>query len=452
MPTYRTGLAVIGAALLTAAAPVAAAHAESSALTGTRIVLSPATQSVSYSSPTVTIQGTLETLVPPGTTPQGLGGQQVSIALGVAGRTVTIPLTTATTNASGQFTATVTVPSPGTVEATFAGTSAYAAVTGFSSLKAAATLPARFVFNPVQPSAVYAAVTATGQLQMQAPGGSWVPAPYAPVHAVQGTDISSLSGWTDANGDFTVTFQANPAFPLQLWSPSPGGPGAVWSGPAFSALLVVPLTVFPTQAQLYAPSIEDLRDMSFGGSVDYVNSQDQLLPLSGAAVSLCYQPMDSKTCIPRAAATTTADGSVTFSHVSGYLPGGKLALVSGIWYLNVAATATDLASDAWLPEQVDVPVWLNDVRVTHSGRRSYLTGFLDEDDRSGPVAGQVVTIHWDHGRHKATARTGKNGEFSFKLTGRPRGVYEVTYSGGKMAGGAFIPATTREHAYVTYKP
>jgi hypothetical protein len=249
-----------------------------------------------------------------------------------------------------------------------------------------------------------------------------------------------------------VTFQANPAFPLQLWSPSPGGPGAVWSGPAFSALLVVPLTVFPTQAQLYAPSIEDLRDMSFGGSVDYVNSQDQLLPLSGAAVSLCYQPMDSKTCIPRAAATTTADGSVTFSHVSGYLPGGKLALVSGIWYLNVAATATDLASDAWLPEQVDVPVWLNDVRVTHSGRRSYLTGFLDEDDRSGPVVGQVVTIHWDHGRHKATARTGKNGEFSFKLTGRPRGVYEVTYSGGKMAGGAFIPATTGEHAYVTYKP
>jgi hypothetical protein len=448
MPRFRAGLIAGGATLIALAGPVATAHADSSALTRTRVVLSPPIQSVSYPSPTVTIRGTLETFVTPGSTPELLSGEPVSVSLEFDGGDVSLPLGTATTNASGQFTVTATVPAPGEIEAAFAGDSSYAATSGYGELEAGTALPARFVFNAVQPSPVYSTLTATGQLQMQTTGGSWVPAPYEALRAVQGSDVSGLSGWTDANGDFSATFQVNPEFPLQLWTA-----GGTWSGPAFSTPLIVPLTTFPTEADLFTgPKTQDLRHMSFGGTVDYVNAQNQSQPLAGAATQLCYEPAFSTTCIPRATATSDASGNVTFSRVSGYLPGGKLALSSGTWYMNVQATPTYLASTGSNWVWTYVPVWLNDVRVTHAGKRAYLTGVLDDDYRSGPVAGQRVTISWDRGRKKATARTGANGEFSFKLTGRPAGVYEVTYSGGTMTGGAFIPAAAGEHARVTYKP
>jgi hypothetical protein len=453
MPRFRAGLIAGGATLIALAGPVAAAHADSSALTPTRVVLSPATQSLSYGSPTVTIKGTLETVVPAGSTPQGVPGELVSLALEVDNESVSIPLATATTGATGQFDVTTTVPSPGVLEATFAGDSTYAAGKGSGVLEAEATLPARFVFNAVQPSPVYSTLTATGQLQMQAPGGSWVAAPYAPLRVVQGSDVTSASDWTDADGDFSATFQVNPEFPLQLWTAGGGSFGSTFAAAAFSTPLIVPLTTFPTEAELSTgPKTQDLRHMSFGGTVDYVNAQNQSQPLAGATTELCYEPAFTTTCIPRAAATSDASGNVTFSHVSGYLPGGKLALSSGMWYMNVQATPAYLASSGSNWVWTYVPVWLNDVRVTHAAKRAYLTGVLDDDYRSGPVAGQRVTISWDHGRRKATARTGGNGEFSFKLTGRPAGVYEVTYSGGTMTGGAFIPATAGEHARVTYKP
>jgi hypothetical protein len=434
------------AALLAVGAPTA--QATSAALTPTRIALSPASQSVTYASPAVTIQGTLETLVAAGKTPQVLADEPVSIALEVDGQRLSIPLTTASTDASGQFSVTATVPAPGVVKASFAGDSSYAAGSGSASVTAAAALPAEFVFSPVPPSPAYSTVTATGQLLMQTSGGSWVPAPYAPLAAVQGEDIST-SAWTDGNGDFSLTFRVDPAYPPQLFSA--GGRGATWSGTVSSARLIVPLSVFPTQAQVFpGPSIQDLRDMSFGGTVDYVNSQDQVLPLAGATAQLCYQPMGSTTCIARGSATSDADGSVSFTHVSGYLPGGKLALASGLWYLNVPATATYLASDASTGEQVYVPVWLNGVRITHSGKRAYLTGVLDDDHHAGPVAGQRVTIAWGH--HKATAKTGANGDFRFLLTGRPAGTYVVSYAGHSIPGGAYIPATPGEHVRVRYRP
>jgi hypothetical protein len=103
--------------------------------------------------------------------------------------------------------------------------------------------------------------------------------------------------------------------------------------------------------------------------------------------------------------------------VSGYLPGGDLALSGGFWVLNVLGTSTDLSTSALAWVHVDVPVWINGVRIRHSGRRTFLTGVLDDHYGSGPVPGQRVTISWDRGRIKATVRTGGNGAFSFPLAG-----------------------------------
>jgi hypothetical protein len=336
--------------------------------------------------------------------------------------------------------------------ASFAGTAAYgpsAAVSSVPNADAARPMPAKIVFGPVAPAPVYSRLTVSGQVLMQLPDGTWVPSPYAALQGGAGEDVGLSPDWASADGDFTVSFRVDPSVDVQLVTLAYDGS---WSGDAVSAPLVVPLSVFPTQAQLAATRpIEDLRDMSFTGTVDYANSQDQMLPDAGAVVTLKYQPLASPTWIPVATATSNSAGDVTFGHVSGYLTGGRLALASGVWEISFPATATMLAGNsAFIGELVDEPVWLNDVQITHSGNRAYLTGVLDDDHRRGPVAGQRVTIAWGH--HKATAKTGANGEFSFLLTGRPAGIYVVSYAGHSMPGGAFIPATPGEHVRVRYRP
>jgi hypothetical protein len=439
-------IAGLAAGGLLAAGALLPAQAASAAVTLTQIVMTPNSQSVTYADSTVTVQGTLETR---GTTPQPLAGQQVTLSLELGDGHVTVPLGTQTTGSSGQFSVTATAPAPGYIEASFAGTATYFRTYGVSHIvnaDAASPMPAEIVFGSVPPTPVYSQLTVTGQVLMQLPDGTWVPSPYAGLLVVAGEDVVPSSG-PNANGDFSVSFRVDPSVDLQLFTSAYDGS---WSGDAASAPLIVPLSVFPTQAQLFATqSIEDLRHMSFTGTVDYVNSQDQALPDAGATVTLKYAPLASSTWLPVATATTNSAGEVNF-HVSGYLPGGRLALASGVWEIFWPATTTKLAGNsAFTVEQVDEPVWLNDVRITHTGKRAYLTGTLDDNHRTGPVAGQLVTITWGH--HKATAKTGASGEFRFLLTGRPAGIYTVSYAGGPMPGGAFIPAVRGEHARVSYR-
>jgi hypothetical protein len=444
-------LGAIAVALALASLPMATARATSTSQIPTKLMLLPGSQSVTYANRTVTVDGTLETVVPTGSTPQPLPGESVTVSLEEMDGTVSIPLGSEMTDSNGHFVLTTTLPAPGYVRATFAATSAYAGSTGVANIKDAAPLmPAKIVFSAVPPTPPGSRATATGHVLMQLADGIWVPSPFAPVQPVAGANISVVPEHTDVNGDFTATFTVRPdMLPVfYTWSV-----GTSWSDAAFSAPLVVPLSVYPSTAQLSPAygSREDLRDMAFMGVTEYVSSDDQVLRYPDAPVKLYYQPLGSSLWILRASGRSDAAGRFLLAHVSGYLPGRKLALPSGLWRLEVMATATYLAGQSGsISVFAQVPVWLNRVGIAGSGKRARITGVLDDDYRSGPVGGQTVRITWDRGRQKATVRTGANGRFSFSLFRRPAGIYEVAFVGGAAILTAYVPQRKNEHLFVRY--
>jgi hypothetical protein len=423
----RSTLAVAAgvAAIAGLAAPAGFASA-AAAPVHTLISFSPASQEVTYATRQITIQGTLDS--DSGGVVQGLPDEPVSLTLDVANYTVSLPLASVTTNSSGQFSLDTTVPVPGTVVAKFAGNTTYAATQRLSYVYrdpktlAATDFPAKVVLAPVSPAPAYSTVTTTGQVLMKLPDGTWTPSPYAPLGVIGSGDTTPRYA-ADSDGDFAVHFNVIPGLVQQVEA---FGGGGGWSGSATSSPLTIPLSVYPTDiADPFAPQWSSVADMTFSATTQYQNSAGQWLGLAGVKVGLFYQALGSTRWIPKGAGTSSAGGALTISHVSGFLPDGEVASAAGVWQLRIAASPRYLASvSSLVVVDVTVPVWLNGVVITHSEHRSYLTGVLDDRHLSGPVAGQEVRLYF-HGRRVATARTNASGKFSFLMTGRPYGSYEI---------------------------
>jgi hypothetical protein len=444
----RPPFLAVAAGLVTLACIIGpASQASAAGPTPTVLGLSPHSQEVTYTSNQINFSGQL--LSDTDGQGQGLPGQQVTLTLRFDNQLGSVELGTVTTGTDGDFSLQATLPVPGFVLAQFAGNSAYAASSStlsvFDLSPTFAEMPARVLVNPISPVPVYSDATVTGQVQMQLPDGSWIPSPYAPI-SIMGSGVATPP-YANVNGDFAVSFYA--VFGEE-YAVLTNGNGFAWSGSASSAPLTIPLSVFATQLTSFAAPGSSLPDMTFSASPEYANSQGEWLPLAGAQVRLYYQALRSSQWILRGTGTSSAYG-VTIRDVSGFLPGGSLASGTGVWEMRLVGSSTYLASVSnLLSVNVTVPVWINHAATKHSGGRSYLTGVLDDRRHSGPVAGQRIMLYW-HGRRIATAQTNAAGEFSFAMSGRPYGSYQVRYSGGKLAGGGgrYVPAT--RGVSVTYR-
>jgi hypothetical protein len=417
----------------------------------TVIGLSPCGGQVTYATRQISLTGQLSS----DTDGQqhGLAGQQVTLTLWFDNDLGSLELGSATTGTDGDFSLPVTLPVPGAVFAQFAGNSTDAASTSHVCVfhrdpqtLASTDMPARILLNPISPVPAYSNATVTGQVQMQLPDGTWIPAPYTPISIAGSGDPTRP--YTDANGDFAASLYVGSGGIEQQVQTSDTY-GYAWSGGASTPPMVVPLSVFATQEIGFTALSSSLPDMTFTAYLEYANSQGVWQGLSAAHVQLYYQPLHSSQWILMGTSTSSF-GRVNVRHVSGFLPGGKLATGTGVWQLRAVASSTYLASVSDLSVSVTVPVWVNHTAIKRSAGRSYLTGVLDDRRHGGPVAGQNVMLY-RRGHRVATTRTNSDGEFSFAMSGRPSGVYEVRYSGGRLAagGGRYVPAT--RSISVTYR-
>lgn len=459
-----SGSAVIrwaGAAIAVAITlvPFGAAQARTIASSDSRIATTvvfpqPPFQQIDYSHRQVTIQGTLQTVVPAGQTPQGISGEPVQLTLEAAGGRFAVPLGQVTTDGSGHFSLTSALPVPGLVVPQFAGDSTYAPNSGRTmeyyrnvATLAATDFPAKITVDPITPTTLGSKIAITGEVTMQLPDGTWVPSPFEPVGYTCGP------GWTDINGRFSVPVTVS--MPSQCVLNTVNGDSWGWSGPAIS-MVTITLSVHPTAVHAFSATSsypQPIGNMGFAGDAEYQIEDGYWSSYPNAAAELFCQPAGSKKWLLVAKTTGPVYGVVSFDHISGYLPGGLLG--AGGWQLRLpAAPGYQASQSAVYYASVTVPTWLNNVAVKRTGHHALLTGVLDDHHRTGPIASQRVFLYRQASRHSgwqrvAAVKTGATGKFSFTLTGRPSGRYRVTYLGARFAGslGTYLTSTSRAIRY-----
>ncbi len=430
----RVSVALTGAALITTATATASAQQ----LTPTRIVIAKP-GSLTFPNPKVTINGTLETVPPSGQSPQPIPNEPVNLVLTWEHGQASKSVGTVTTDNSGNFTATVTVSQPGAILATFASAGSYGRGRGGVGLVVGQLMPARIMVDPIQPVPDGSVASVTGQVLMQLPDSSWVPAPYAPI-ATSGCS-PRMNGWADSNGRFTAQVTANPDAHCAFYSQ--GDAGDSWATAAISAWVYVPLTTFPVRLQYFGPAVlinnrVPANNIVLSGFSYYEDSTGTLHGYPQAHVQLYFQPIGSSTWSLMATTIAGSDGIFQFPRISGYLPHGRLA--TGLWKAVVPASGPYLSSYAVNDGVVlAVPTWMRGVRVRSIRRHLYLTGSLDYLPHGGPLHGVTVILQATGsggGLHRVSSeRTNANGIFSFRLPrvtrGNPVG-YDVYYPGGGL--------------------
>jgi hypothetical protein len=443
------------------------AHAEapnrtlrSQILIPTRIVFTKGygTQPIDYVHRTVTIAGTL-LAGPPGGPNQPVPGEVVHLKLDVADYTVAIPLGDVTTDANGQFTLTTTVPSPGDLLANFDGDATYAGTERLQFLYRAnvpaSDLPATISVDPIAPAVPGATITYTGKVTMTAPDGSQVPSPYVPVDALSGDDCGTISngGWTDGNGQFTVTTIVNPGGICLLETSDDSG-NSGWSGTAVSGRVIIPLSVYPTKVE-FDPGTLDLpqqiSSLNFAADAYYQDASGEWNYVPGATSASLYLQLTGSSGWMLMASTSSTSSTILFNNISGYLPGGQLAI--GCWQIMLDASPSYLAGRSPVHcFQVTISTLLNDFRLHTAGRSARLTATLDDAHQAGPLGGQPVYLYYQTPGHQswhrvASARTNPVGKVSFLLTGRPVGHYRARYPGATIGLGTYLSAVTSPIRY-----
>lgn len=433
----RRGFILLGAVLAAGAAcAFPAIPAGASGLPPTRIVMSAAPGTVGAPGDQVTVSGTLETLVPAGQTGQPLPGEQVDLTQIWDGGTASAPLAPVTTDANGQFTETVTVSAPGLVEAGFAGDSSYGPGRGAAGTPAAAPLPMQITVDPGPAVPYGSAATITAHVTVQLPDGTWIPALGTRLEAT-GCN-SGQSGWTDANGRYTTTIPATAVANCYFYTPGTGS----WTGAGFSPRVIVPLSTFPTQIASFGPGYYinggmNADNLQFAGFAKYTDSAGAVQDYPDANVQLYFQPLGAATWTLMSTVQASASGLFQFPVLSGYLPGGQLAI--GSWKAVIPQSGAYLAASGVTgPVPLNLQTSFHGVHLRWSRHVAYLTGTLDYLPSGGPLHGVKVTVNGvdPYGKHfrAGTAVTNAQGVFSFRI-GRahvPKNVYDVTYPGGPL--------------------
>jgi hypothetical protein len=411
-------------------------------LTPPRLIVSVSPSQVSYSDPTFTISGTLETA---GQTPQPLPGEPVQLSFSWEGFSTSESLGSVTTDASGDFSVTAQAPAPGVFHASFAGDTSYGAVGAAITVSSTGPLPIQIAVQ--SGTGPYdTTVQATVQVTMQLPDGSWVPAPYSPITAngCSGPDAGKL-GWTDSSGDLTLQLTNDPDGRCDLYSY--GSTEGSWTGYG-SAPVPFTLTTFPSEISSFYPVtvVNDdgqvpVNDIDLAGVAMHEDATGTEGSYPGAMIDLYFQAHGSTTWNLVATAQAGPSGWFQFPTVPGYLPGGHLAV--GLWKAEIPAAPPYLSGSDEMVLVLSVPTWMRRVHPT-SFRNGYsLSGNLNYLPHGGPLHGVRVALrvrpedssraHW---RRVRTVVTNDNGRFTFLLPrvaahGEPM-TYQVTYRGGPL--------------------
>lgn len=422
-----------GAGLL----PPAASAAQAGPVIQAQIAaLTSSTRVITYPGTPVTVTGTLETVVPNGQTPQGLPGETVSLGLTDLSGVIQDDLGTVTTDASGNFTATVTPDTPGHLQASFAGDGTYAAATGHGPwISATSTMPTRITVDPVTPVPYGALTPVTVHVAIQKPDGTWVPA------RAMVTICNYQRGWTGADGTFTAQLRAE-ATPCTA-AITTTSPAVGWTSYA-SAQLIIPLTTFPTQIASFQPAglvggLAPANDITFSGIAQYTDEAGVVHPYPDAPVQLLY-------VVPRSSLTeftTTADstGAFRFTGLSAY--SWWYAGLGGMWEAVIQDNGSHLGSPVVQlpPEEVLVPVRIQHLRFRRAARHSYLTGTLTYRPENLPLHGVRVTLRIRDSRGRTrygpSVTTNSLGQFRIPTTVPARGHsiwYAAVYAGGPLPG------------------
>ncbi len=426
-----TAAGLTAIALLSTAA--AGAPASSAADTvPTKIVLTVSPNTVSYPDPEVTVTGTLETA---GSDPQGVADQAVQLNYRF-GPNLEF-LGTVTTSADGTFTWSQAIPVPGSFTAEFAGGDGYAPTGEQTWPQPAQQFPARILLSQSRPAAYLSNTAVNGELQMQLPGGAWVPSPYAEVAWSQsnpqscqpnGAHPAFITAYTDADGDFSLPIQANPGTD-QCAIVTPGTNGEYeWSATAPPAPVLVPLIADPTEfVNVSAPSRAPVSAITFSARVAYLTASD-LEPDYTGPVELEFRAPDSGTWTLMAT-VKPAGGRANFK-VSGYLKRGGIA--AGNWRLVIAPSSASYlgSSTTSIPVHVTVPT-----RISARTRRRALSGMLRYLPHGRAIRGAAVAIEkLSHGRWHAVAviRTNSHGNYECRLRGP--GTYRAAFARSRLPG------------------
>ncbi|GAA4604860.1 hypothetical protein GCM10023195_16680 [Actinoallomurus liliacearum] len=437
----KAGLAV--AAVTLAILPATAVKAAGK--TPSILTLSGLPATIDYGQFQQTVRGTLTTRVPAGQTPEPISGATIQLSEGL---NQDVTLGTATTDENGDFSLPVTLPAPGVVQAYFAGDDTHALTRSGSKVAPAATLPTKVTLSGPASAEPNATIDVTGQVTVQTPDGTWVPAPYATV-SPSGTGVGGFVK-TGADGRFSFTAQAAHGYaPTAL----------VYTDGTFARMtrsepLVTPYSSYPVQIRGFGGKQDPMNPghVGFFAGASYEPDDVGTAPYHGPVI-LRYLPKGSKTWIQMATRTATGSygsgqdfqGSADFANLSGFLPGGKGVLAAGgTWEVQTPANGPFLAGTnpdgVSASPRIYAPTYVTGSKVTSRAGKRYLTGYLNDDHTVGPVPRMKIKVYYQKTKsstHKylGYVTTGSDGRFSYKLTGHARGYYQAVFAGAAMPGG-----------------
>ncbi|MFC5182973.1 Ig-like domain repeat protein [Actinomadura harenae] len=409
----RSALLSLAATAVTVAASLPLQAAYAAPTVGTQFTgLSTSSTAVSYEHRTVTVQGRLRQLVQRQWQP--LAGVPVDVRLN--GATVG----TTTTDADGSFSATVDLPSGGTLTAAFAGDDAHQPSRGDVASEKAERVGSRVLLDPT-PATVRAgaSVTFSGVAQILL-DGVWRPLPRVPLTLTGDGSSRTTSG---DDGRFAVTV---PVAAPNIWSVSTDANADSYYRASDGVVRVIEAYDGTRVVSFAMPSKSEAHhDASATGRVQWGHGSQWGAPPHSPLVSLYYRPKGSKTWHTIGGVQTDEIGRFSIL-VSGPLgtadwqarvvrDDSNLAGTSGL----VAHTITDQGHfanlSAWRSTRgTQVNAHLYD---WYNGQRSHST-----------MRGLKVGLYYRHAGSKTwhwyrNATTGKNGLVSFSGLKLGKGYY-----------------------------
>jgi hypothetical protein len=441
-PQLTAAALVAITATFSAAAAPAQASTPKPAPALTSITIAPVP--VSYPSLHAVISGILQTQATATTSAEPVPGEQVSLYYfgGCPGRHATL-VATATTAADGSFTASASLPlsGAGVIYAEFAGDAGYAAVTA-SRVDSPVLMPTRITLDPLPATVTaYSPITVTGSVQVQQPGGTWLPADCAYV-AIRGNSPSTyaIPTATSADGTFTTQLTPEDTGPFQAFAEP-----SEYSFNENAATTPQSPAVSPAQTRVtgFGPrtSPEIAQDgLAFTGQGQVlVNTPSGPVWASQTlSAQLHFRPTGATSWTLIAAAPLVGN---PFAGINGYLSDGKPA--EGSWQIRTLPTPVlQGAASRVIGLPVDVRTWVNDIAITTSKSRRHLTGVLDDQPSSGPLAGQQIRLSYRLSGNRrwhylATTATDSHGRFRFPITITGRW-YRAQFPGS----GCYLDATS----------
>lgn len=431
------------AVLALAGGLAAAAATPSRAASRVPTVMTLAPVPVTYPALQATVSGTLMTQATSSSPAQPVPGEQITIRDGIGCLGQAKVVGTATTGADGSFSVTLTVPGAGSFWANFGGDASYAPA-GTSTNAAPVDMPTQITLDPLPPViTAYSTVHVTGTVQVQAPDGTWLPAPCAWV-SVQAANAVEASAQTRPDGTFAdsllVTGARTGPFRASTVAWSYGfeeNASSPWQAPAVTTAASRVAGFKPATTPLVAQN-----GLTFAGQVQTTAPGSTAWTDTYLPAQLWFRPAGT--------ATWTLWGTTYYPNLAvfpGYLPNGKPA--EGSWQYRVPAAPLLLSSATpILTIPVKVRTWTTHTHITTASGHRIFTGTLDDKPASGPVASQVIKLYYrtpgsSTWHYLTTTHTRANGTFGFTLATHHRW-YRATYPGHNY----YLPATSP----ATYNP